>query len=396
MGKYASMQVSKYASTCKPAHPQTCKLANPQTRKPARLQTCKPAHPHTCKPANLPYNAPMKENKTKTDDTPTLNYGGQAVIEGVMMRGSKALAVAARNPAGKIVVHTEPLNQRIYGSRMAKTPFLRGLTLLWDALGLGIKALLFSADVAMDEEDSDGEEAAKAFEGPAQWATIALSLSFSVGLFFILPTFLAELAMRVLPTDSQAIASIIEGVVRLALLIGYIWGIGRMEDIQRVYSYHGAEHKTINAYEDGVKLTPETVARYPFEHPRCGTAFLLTVVVISILFYTLLPEAINGNLLLRILSRIVLLPVIAGVSYEFLRFTAAHQDNAFIRFITKPNLALQRLTTREPDLSMLEVAIIALERVLAYEDGDEIVEGTAVLEETAYAKDFIDKTAVLS
>ncbi len=320
----------------------------------------------------------MKENKIETESA-ALNYGGQAVIEGVMMRGSKALAVAVRNPAGKIVVHTEPLNQRIYGSRVAKMPFVRGLTLLWDALGLGIKALMFSADVAMDEEDNDGEEAAKAFEGPAQWATVAFSLSFSVGLFFIMPTLLATLAVNILPTDSQVVASIIEGVVRLALLIGYIWGIGQMEDIKRVYSYHGAEHKTINAYEDGVVLTPETVARYPLEHPRCGTAFLLTVVVISILFYTVLPEM---NLLVRILSRLVLLPVIAGVSYEFLRFTAAHQDNAFIRFITKPNLALQRLTTREPELHMLEVAIIALERVLAYEGGDEVVEGTAVIEST--------------
>jgi len=327
----------------------------------------------------------MKENKNTTD-APTLNYGGQAVIEGVMMRGSKALAVAVRNPAGNIVVHTEPLNQHIYGSRMAKTPFLRGLTLLWDALGLGIKALMFSGDVAMEEENNDGKEAAKAFEGPAQWATIAFSLSFSIGLFFILPTLLAEGAMELLGMESQPLSSLIEGVVRLALLISYIWGIGRMEDIKRVYAYHGAEHKTINAYEDGAKLTPEIVKGYSLEHPRCGTAFLLTVVVISILFYTLLPAGINENLLLRILSRLVLLPVIAGVSYEFLRFTAKHQDNAFIRFITKPNLALQHLTTNEPDLDIIAVAIIALERVLAYENGDEIVEGTAVIE-TAVVKE---------
>lgn len=334
----------------------------------------------------------MKENKNTTN-APTLNYGGQAVIEGVMMRGSKALAVAVRNPAGKIVVHTEPLNQHIYGSRMAKTPFLRGLTLLWDALGLGIKALMFSGDVAMEEEDNDGKEAAKAFEGPAQWATIAFSLTFSVLLFFVLPTFLADLAMRVLPSDSHSISNIIEGTVRLALLVGYIWGIGRMEDIKRVYSYHGAEHKTINAYEDGAELTPEIVKGYSLEHPRCGTAFLLTVVVISILFYILLPDAINDNLLIRILSRLVLLPVIAGVSYEFLRFTAKHQDNAFIRFITKPNLALQHLTTNEPSLDIIAVAIVALERVLAYENGDEVVEGTAVIDdETAV----YDKTPTLA
>lgn len=310
-----------------------------------------------------------------------INYGGQAVIEGVMMRGSKALSVAVRNPVGQIVVHTEPLDQRIYGSKMAKIPFVRGLTLLWDALGLGIKSLMFAADVALVEEDQPTEGDAtpsKAFEGPAQVGMIAFSLGMMILLFFVLPTYIASLFEGWLGLEAYPIVvHLIEGAVRLIFLVSYIGGIGFMEDIKRLYGYHGAEHKTINAYEAGATLTPENVAKFPLEHPRCGTAFLLTVMVISILLYSLLPPL---GILVRILSRIVLLPVVAGIAYEFLRFTAAHQENPIIRFITKPNLALQRLTTREPDLGMLEVAITAFEHVLAFEQGKEVVDETRVVE----------------
>ncbi len=310
-------------------------------------------------------------------NAPKLNYGGQAVIEGVMMRGSKALAVAVRNPEGGIVVHTEPLNAKIYGGGVARWPFVRGLTMLWDALGLGIKALMFSAEVALEEEAKEGEtkeEPSKVFEGPMQWGTVAISLTFSILLFFVLPTFAARVLVNWLSlAEYHVLENLWEGAIRLLLLIGYIWGIGFMPDIKRLYRYHGAEHKTINAYEDGAELTPEVVARYPLEHPRCGTAFLLSVVVISIIIYSLFPPM---DLPLRILSRLLLLPVIAGIAYEFLRFTAAHQDNAFVRFITKPNLAMQHLTTAEPDFSMLEVAITAFERVMMYEKGETVVEET--------------------
>ena len=291
------------------------------------------------------------------------SYGGQAVIEGVMMRGSQALSVAVRNPAGEIVVHTEPLNARIYGGRMARMPFLRGLTLLWDALGLGIKSLMFSAEVALEDEKEEGS--GNVFEGPMQWGTVIISLSFSVGLFFVLPVFLAGVIERLLGLpETQFLTNMIEGAIRLVLLVSYIWLIGRLSDIKRLYGYHGAEHKTINAYEAGAELTPASVARFPLEHPRCGTAFLLTVVIISILFFSLLPPM---SLPLRMLSRIVLLPVVAGIAYEFIRFTARHQDKALIRFITKPNLALQRLTTRQPDEGMLAVAIAAFEHMMAFE-----------------------------
>jgi uncharacterized protein YqhQ len=310
----------------------------------------------------------IKPNEERIQLTP-VNYGGQAVIEGVMMRGTKALAVAVRNPEGEIVVHTEPLNDRIYGGKLAKVPFMRGLILLWDALGLGIKSLLFSAEVAIEEEEKEKQgtdNPAAVFEGPAQWGTVALSLTFSILLFFILPTFLSERIELWLGVTSTLVANLIEGVIRLLILVGYVWAIGLVPDIRRLYGYHGAEHKTINAYEAGDTLTPERVATYPIEHPRCGTAFLLTVVIVSILVYSLLPHL---ALIPRILSRLALLPIVAGLAYEFLRFTAKHQDNALIRLIIQPNLALQRLTTKEPDHDMLEVAICAFEQVLAYEHG---------------------------
>lgn len=295
----------------------------------------------------------------------TVNYGGQAVIEGVMMRGSRALSVAVRNPAGDVVVHTEPLDPRIYGGGLSKVPFVRGVTLLWDAMGLGVKSLLFSADVAIQEENPPADKKPeKVFDGPAEWTLIAFSLAMSVFIFFVIPVLVAGLLERWLGLQSSFLVNLVEGVVRLLLLIGYVSLISLMPDIKRLYGYHGAEHKTINAYEAKADLTVESVARFPLEHPRCGTAFLLTVVVISIILYSFLPPL---PILLRVLTRLLLLPVVAGIAYEFLRFSAAHQNNALIRLITKPNLALQKLTTREPDAGMLEVAITAFKNVLAYE-----------------------------
>ena len=284
------------------------------------------------------------------------NYGGQAVIEGVMMRGSHMAAVAVRDPKGQIHLHTEPLNPRIYSGPIARTPFLRGLIMLWDALGLGIRSLMFSANVAL------GEEEAK-FEGPIAWGTVAVSLSLGIGLFFLLPAAVGKWLAGPLGLGTLA-TNLLEGLIRLLLLIGYIWAIGFMPDVRRLFAYHGAEHKTINAYEAGAPLTPDSVARFPLEHPRCGTAFLLTVVVLSILMFSLVG---NPGLWLRLVSRILLIPVVAGLAYEFIRFTARHIQNPIIRAIVAPNLALQRLTTREPDAAMLEVAIAAFERVLESE-----------------------------
>ncbi len=287
-------------------------------------------------------------------------YGGQAVIEGVMMRGRKQLAVAVRAPNGEIVVHEEPLTAAIYRKKWGQWPFIRGLAMLWDALGLGMRALMWSADVALKEEGAEeGAEEVK-FAGPVAWTTIAVSLAFAVGLFFLLPTAAAK---WLTPTGAGGLAaSIIEGFIRLAIFLLYLWGIGFMPDIRRVFGYHGAEHKTINAYEAGAPLTPESVRKFSTAHTRCGTGFLLTVMVISIFVFA--PFHFD-NLFLRLASRIILIPVVAGISYEFMRFNANHQQWGWVRAITAPGLGLQRLTTREPEPAMLECAIAALKPVLA-------------------------------
>jgi uncharacterized protein YqhQ len=286
-----------------------------------------------------------------------LNYGGQAVMEGVMMRGTKALAVAVRNPDGEVVIHTEPLNPAIYASTIAKVPFLRALTSLWDALVLGIRTLMYSADIAL------GEDEEVEFSGPVAWGTVAVSFVVGIGLFFVGPLLLVGLVDRYI--ESSFLSNVVEGALRLTIFVAYIWLIGRIPDIRRVFAYHGAEHKTINAYEAGADLTPDDVAQYSTAHFRCGTAFLLSVMVISILVFSLLGRP---PMALRILSRIVLIPVVAGVAYEYIRFTNKYRHKAFVRAIAAPNLALQKLTTREPDMSMLEVSIAALKQVLEAEE----------------------------
>ncbi len=273
-----------------------------------------------------------------------ISYGGQAVIEGVMMRGKHAFAVAMRAPDGNIVVHQEGL-AKVYQSWFTKVPFLRGTLLLWDALGLGMKALTLSANTQTGEDEK--------LEGPALYATLATSLAISIGLFFLLPAGVGGLADTYLGWPTLA-HNLLEGVVRLLLLIGYIWGIGFMPEVKRLYGYHGAEHKTINAYEAGVELTPENVAKFPLEHPRCGTAFMLTLMLLSVLVFSALGEM---SIYWRFASRILLIPVLAGIAVEYIRWTANHLNSPLVRLLIKPNLALQSLTTREPDSSMLEVAI---------------------------------------
>ncbi len=284
------------------------------------------------------------------------NYGGQAVLEGVMMRGSRALAVAVRNPEDEIVTRVEPVNQALYDGPISRIPFLRGLTLIWDALGLGMRCLMFSADVALGEEDEDS------FSGPVAWGTMAVSFTFAIGLFFVLPSLVVGLVDNRIA--SSLLSNLLEGAIRLLLFVGYVWLIGHLPDIDRVFAYHGAEHKTVNAYEAGAELTPESVGRFTTVHPRCGTAFVLSVAVISILLFSLLGRP---ALWLRVLSRVVLIPVVAGVAYEYTRFSARHIDKAWMRVIAAPNLAMQRLTTREPEPDMLEVALTAFNCMMAAE-----------------------------
>ena len=299
-----------------------------------------------------------KNSLEQPENQMQFSYGGQAVIEGIMMRGAHSFAVAARDPEGHIIVHESPINKTLYRGWVSKTPFVRGVIGLWDALGLGIRALLWSANIALDEEDDID------FNGPIGFMVVLPSLLLGVGLFFVLPTAIAAGIENYFELTSHLVVNFIEGVVRLIILIAYIGLTGLIPDMKRVFSYHGAEHKTINAYEAGAELTPEVVAQYPIEHPRCGTAFLLIVVFVSVLVYSLLGEQ---TLMERIVSRVILIPVIAGIAYEYLRFTAKHLSNPIIRFLIIPNLALQHLTTRTPDLDMIEVGIAAFKRVLLSE-----------------------------
>ncbi len=287
-----------------------------------------------------------------TDQLPS--YGGQAVIEGVLMRGKSAIAMATRAPDNKIIIHKEPLGG-IYTSNLHKIPFLRGLIILWDALGLGMRFLTLSANVQTGEEEK--------LEGPMLYLTIGLSLALGIGLFFLTPALISGLLARF--SGMQAwVSNLLEGAFRLILLVGYLWAIGKMPDIHRVFMYHGAEHKTINAYEDGAELTPETVATYTTQHPRCGTSFILTLALISILLFSLFgPLPLHW----RLLTRILMIPVLSGIAYEYIRWTANHMDSPIVRWLIKPNLALQRLTTKEPTLDMLEVSIKAFKNMAEME-----------------------------
>ena len=267
----------------------------------------------------------------------------------------------------------------MYRSKMSRIPFVRGLVILWDALSLGIRALTISANTQTGEEEK--------LEGPQLYIALFIALALGLGLFFLLPAVLGYVVERWLiplfssqvlqsvaqfssarlaslaaqPMQQTAAAwwgNLFEGVLRLGLLVGYIWLIGRMADIQRVFAYHGAEHKTINAFEAGAELTPENVSRHSLQHPRCGTSFLLTLVVVSVLFFSLLGPL---PFWIRLASRILMIPVLAAVAYEYIRWTAGHLNWAWVRWIVKPNLALQRLTTREPSEEMLEVSIAAFQ-----------------------------------
>ncbi|MFP3852957.1 MAG: DUF1385 domain-containing protein [Anaerolineales bacterium] len=286
-------------------------------------------------------------------------YGGQAVIEGVMMRGRQTCAVAVRAPDDSIELEYFPLGG-LYRSRISQLPFLRGLVVLWDALGLGMKALTFSANVqALEEEET--------IEGASFWLTMVLSFSLAIGLFFLLPAGMAYFFENTFGW-SPWVTNLFEGLIRLALLIAYIAGIARMPDIERVYGYHGAEHKTINAFEDGAPLTVEGIRPYPREHSRCGTAFLLTVVILSILIFTLLGPM---PLLPRLGSRLLLIPVLASLAYEYLRLTSRYADKPWMQPLIAPNLLIQRLTTREPEDGMIEVAIQAFNAMREREEQPE-------------------------
>ena len=285
-------------------------------------------------------------------------YGGQAVIEGVLMRGKSSVAMANRAPNQEIIIHHEKLSG-VYTSKLTKIPFLRGLIGLWDALGLGIRYLTLSANVQTGEEEK--------IEGPMLYITMAFSLIFGIGLFFLAPALVSALLARFIDM-SPWVSNLLEGIFRLVMLIAYLWAIGKMPDIKRVFMYHGAEHKTINAYEDGADLTVDSVATYPLQHPRCGTSFILTLVILSILLFSMLgPLPLHW----RMISRILMIPVLAGLAYEYIRWVSKHLDNPLVRILIRPNLALQNMTTREPSNDMLEVSIQAFNLMTSLEKESE-------------------------
>ncbi|MQG87847.1 MAG: DUF1385 domain-containing protein [SAR202 cluster bacterium] len=294
-----------------------------------------------------------------SNQSPVL-YGGQAVIEGVMIRGQSRGALAVRRPDGVIVRRSIPL-EGWANSSLRSIPFLRGVLVLLETLLVGMKSLTISAnEAAVDENPEENQELSTI----AMATLITVSLVIGIVIFFLIPVFVSRL-VEINGANNFA-ANIVEGGIRLGLFIGYVWLIGKMNDIKRVFGYHGAEHMAVHAYEAKEPFTVESVMRFPPAHPRCGTSFLMTVVLVSIIMFMLFPR---DPLWFLIVSRIVLVPVIAGISYEFIRYAGTHQNRIWVRWFNFPNILLQDLTTRHPDQEMVEVAITAIEYAIAMDEG---------------------------
>ena len=287
-------------------------------------------------------------------------YGGQAVIEGVMIRGPRHATVVCRRPDGTVASRARALRES-YTGRARKTPLLRGMIILWETLHLGMWALLFSQNVALAEEPADEDKGM----GVLNVITMLIAFSIAIGIFFLAP--IVGTRWLVDRIDPDIIAIVLEGVLRLALLLGYLVLIGRMREIKRVFEYHGAEHMTIAAWESEQALTVENVRRYSRAHPRCGTSFLLVVAVVAILVFTALG---TPPLWWHLTSRIVFIPVIAAIAYEAIRFGGSHRHIRLVNWLFAPNLWLQALTTRAPQDDQIEVAITAMETALAHELAD--------------------------
>ena len=280
-------------------------------------------------------------------------YGGQAVIEGVMIRGRRTVALACRKPDGGIYRYREALDSPLLTSKLARAPFVRGVFVLWESLRYGMRMLMRSADVQLAENEAKPSSAASS-------AFMFVGLAFALVLFIGVP-YLATGLLRGAVSSTLAL-NVAEGLLRLALLLAYLIAISALPDIRRVFAYHGAEHMTIHAFEHGDPLDPQHVQPYPTAHPRCGTAFLLFVVVIAIVAFAFVPRV---NLLVDLVVRLALVLPVASVSYEVLRLGAGHERNPLMRLAVAPGLLLQAITTRRPDEPMIEVAIASLEEALA-------------------------------
>ena len=299
------------------------------------------------------------------------SIGGQAVIEGVMMKGPKEMAIAVRKPDGEIIIEKKPVSERIRKSKILKWPLIRGCVGFFDSMVTGVKALMFSAQFF----DIEGEEESESkFD---QWlerkfgdkikdiviyVSVVLSLIFSIGLFFLLPNFITELIAKIsgISVDGT-VRTLIEGGVRMLIFLGYILLVSQMKDIKRVFMYHGAEHKTIATYEHGMELTVENARKGCRLHPRCGTSFLIFVMIVSVIVFLIIPKGLPWYM--RAIFKILLLPLVAGISYEIIKFAGRH-DNWFTKIISLPGMWLQYITTREPDDSQLEVAIASIKAVI--------------------------------
>jgi uncharacterized protein YqhQ len=301
----------------------------------------------------------LNVQNTKNKVRPT-SIGGQAVMEGVMMKGVDRIAIAVRKPDGEIALKKQALK----GSRkgFTKLPLIRGVYGFFDSMVLGVQSLMYSAEFFEEEEPEEKEKEqgffARFMEKNFIWISVTLSVAFSVLLFILLPTVLVNVFQKL--TDSTVILNLIEGVVRIAIFVLYIVAISRMKDIKRVFEYHGAEHKTIFCYEHGEELTVENVKKHGRLHPRCGTSFLFIVMIVSILLFSLFQWS---GLFYRIVVRLLLLPVVAGISYELIKW-AGRSQSRLACYISKPGMWMQKITTREPDDSQIEIAITALQNVL--------------------------------
>jgi len=293
---------------------------------------------------------------------PTYNYGGQALIEGVMMRGRDAIAVALRHPDGRIVWSTERLDSGFHATRWSRMPFVRGLVVLWETLIVGTRWLVRSAGVAASEEGVELGKGSIAL-------MLTLTLAIGIGIFFLLPLFLASATAGSI--ENGLVQHLFEGLIRVALFIGYLLLIAQAKDVRRVFQYHGAEHMTIHALEHGDPLTTAEVRKYPTAHQRCGTEFLVVVVILSIFAFSFVGRQ---SPLVMVASRILLVPVIAAVGYEILRWGARHRANPIVHAIMLPGIWVQMITTRKPTDDMIEVAIVSMEQALLA-DGQEVPAG---------------------
>lgn len=292
-------------------------------------------------------------------DKKCVSIGGQAVIEGVMMRAPNKFVVAVRKPDGNIIIKKEDI--KIDSKPLFKKPLIRGLIALYDSVILGVKALNFSADHGLPEEEKSKNKKMSKLEN---FLGMFLGIGVAIALFLYIPLFLTELLKNVIPLIEKSFLmfNFVDGIIRVVIFVGYIFVISRMKDIARVFAYHGAEHKSIYTYEAGLDLTVENARKMSRFHPRCGTSFLLIVMIVSILVFSLIPK--DSHFAIKFGSRIVLLPVIAGLSYEILKLSGKFSDNFIVKILIAPGLWLQRLTTKEPDDKMLEVAITSINEAL--------------------------------